>query len=208
MNYLSAAEYQAYGLEATTGPSWITAASMVIDSYCRRATLAVAQYAERLRVAAGRNTVRLTYLPLAIVAPAASPLITVRGRYATPRRGEWAYEDIGSDVSLAFGLPGTWLEMDPSEIDCCTETGELTLPINALGLSYGELDVVYTAGVAVIPEAIKVACAQIVKNAQATPALNVRAGNLQRMHLEYFSDSLVDQNVRAMLAPYIAQKVG
>jgi hypothetical protein len=47
-----------------------------------------------------------------------------------------------------------------------------------------------------------------VRNAQATPALNVRAGNLDRMHLEYFADTLIDQNVRALLAPYVAQKVG
>jgi len=208
MNYLSAAEYQTYGLEATTGASWIRAASMVIDGHCRRSTLAVAQYSERLRVAPGRNTVRLAYLPLAMGAPGTSPLITLRGRYAIPRRGEWVYEDIGTDVSLAFGLPGTWIDMDPSGVDYCADTGELNLPINALGLSYGELEVVYTAGLDVIPDAVKVACAQIVKNMQATPALNVRASNLQPMHLEYFSDSLVDQNVRALLAPYVAQKVG
>jgi len=34
------------------------------------------------------------------------------------------------------------------------------------------------------------------------------AGVLDRMHLEYFSDSLIDQSVRAWLAPYVALKVG
>jgi hypothetical protein len=38
--------------------------------------------------------------------------------------------------------------------------------------------------------------------------LNVRAGTLDRMHLEYFSDSLLDQSVRGLLAPFVAQKVG
>jgi hypothetical protein len=77
-----------------------------------------------------------------------------------------------------------------------------------VGLGYTELEVVYTAGLSVLPEGVKVACAQIVRNAQATPALNVRAESLDRMRLEYFSDSLVDRTVRALLAPYVSQKVG
>jgi hypothetical protein len=93
-------------------------------------------------------------------------------------------------------------------VDCFAETGEITLPVNALGLGFSELEIVYTAGLDPIPDAVRAACSQIVKNAQATPALNVRAGNLDRMHLEYFSDSLLDQNVRGLLAPFVAQKVG
>jgi len=65
MNYLSPSEYETYGLEATT-PA-VLAASTVIDAHCRRATLGVAQYDERLRIAAGRNTVRVTYVPLAVI---------------------------------------------------------------------------------------------------------------------------------------------
>ena len=51
-------------------------------------------------------------------------------------------------------------------------------------------------------------CAQIVRNAQATPALNVKRGRLDRMYLDYFSDSLLDSTVQELLAPYVAQKVG
>ena len=75
-----------------------------------------------------------------------------------------------------FGLPGTWNAVDPAGIDIYADTGELTLPVNAVGLGYSEIDLVYTAGLATIPDAVKVACAQIVRNAQATPALNVRIG--------------------------------
>jgi hypothetical protein len=35
----------------------------------------------------------------------------------------------------------------------------------------------------------------------------VRAGSIDRMHLDYFSDSLLDSTVRELLAPYVAQKV-
>jgi hypothetical protein len=208
MNYLSQSEYEVYGVEAKTPESWTAAASSLIDAHCRRPTLAVASYVERLRLRAGRNTVRLTYLPLAPVAPATSPIVSARGRYALPRRDEGGPASLASDVALAFSLPGTWSTLDPTAIDFDPDTGELTLPMNPLGLTYNEVEITYNAGLATIPDNIKFACAQIVRNAQATPALNVRAGDLNRMHLEYFEDTLVDSTVRALLAPYVAQKVG
>jgi hypothetical protein len=208
VNYLTPTEYEAYGLEATTSAAWVTAASTIIDAHCRRTTLAVSQYEERLRITSGRNTVRASYVPLVIVAPALSPIVSARGRYAVPRRGEWPIDDLSSDVAMMFGLPNSWTTIDPATIDFFQGTGDLTLPVNAMGLGFSELDVTYMAGLETFPDAVKVACSQIVRNAQATPALNVRAGNLDRMHLEYFSDSLVDQTVRALLAPYVAQKVG
>jgi hypothetical protein len=82
------------------------------------------------------------------------------------------------------------------------------MPVNALGLGFTELEVTYTAGFQSFPQPVKIACAQIVRNAQATPALNVRRGSLDRMLLEYFSESLIDETVRSLLAPYVAQKVG
>ena len=208
MNYLSQSEYEIYGVEAKTPESWTAAASSLIDAHCRRPTLAVASYVERLRLRAGRNTVRLTYLPLAPVAPATSPIVSVRGRYALPRRDEGGPASLAADVALAFSLPGTWSTLDPAAIDFDADTGELALPMNPLGLTYNEVEITYNSGVAAIPDNIKFACAQIVRNAQATPALNVRAGDLNRMHLEYFEDTLVDSTVRALLAPYVAQKVG
>ena len=84
----------------------------------------------------------------------------------------------------------------------------MTLPVNALGLGFNELEVTYTAGLEALTEPIKVACGQIARNAQATPALNVRAGKLDRMQLFYFSESLLDETVRSLLAPFVAQKVG
>ncbi len=41
-----------------------------------------------------------------------------------------------------------------------------------LGLPYNEVMVTYTAGLAAIGDDVKTACAQIVRNAQSTPALN------------------------------------
>jgi hypothetical protein len=208
MNYLSASEYVAYGLDATTPDALVAAASSMIDAHCRRATLGVAQYEERLRIPPDRNTVRLTYLPLTAVAPATIPLISAQGRYCIPRRGEWPFDDLRLDVALMFGLPGVWTAIDVTAIDYFADTGELTLPLNIVGLWFSEVDIVYTAGFSTIPDPAKFACAQIVRNTLATPALNVKAEHLDRMHLQYFADTLLDQAVISMLAPYVAQKMG
>ena len=205
MNYLAAEEYENYGIEGTTPASWVGAASSLIDAHCRRTTLGASQYVERKRLTPGRNCVQLTFLPLA----ASSPLVSARGRYATPRRGEdlttW---DMGQDVAAAFSLPGTWIDVDVTRMDYCTETGEVSWLANPLGLQFQEIEVTYIAGFDTIPDPVKFACAQIVRNAQATPALNVKANTLNSMNLEYFADTLVDSTVQTMLAPYVAQKVG
>ena len=94
------------GLDATTPAALVAAASTLIDAHCRRATLAVAQYEERLRIPPDRNTLRLTYLPLAAVAPATTPIVSAQGRYCIPRRGEWPFDDLRLDVALMFGSAG------------------------------------------------------------------------------------------------------
>jgi len=208
MNYLAASEYVAFGLEDATDASWIAAASAVIEGHCRRPSLGVQQYLERIRMAEDRNTLRLTYLPLAVVAPGTTPVLAARGRYIVPRYTEGPQGDLLGDVASVFALPGTWVTILPQTFDFSSDGGEVSLPLNVLGLRFGELEVTYTAGLDTIPNAVKVACAQIVKNAQATPALNVQKERLDRMYLEYFSDTLVDQTVRSLLAPYVAQKVG
>ena len=216
MIYLDASEYGTYGLENTVSAAWIAAASSLIDAHCRRPTLGVVQYVERIRLRPDRNTIRLTYLPLTALAPASSPIVAARGRYAVPRRGEGRpmidlqrpVGDLALDVALVFGLPGTWSALDATSIDFDVDTGEATLPSNPLGFGYNEVEITYTAGLSQIPDVVKFACAQIVRNAQATPALNVRSSNLERMQLEYFVDTLLDPTVCASLAPFVAQKLG
>jgi hypothetical protein len=203
MGYLLPTDYATYGLAADTTDDWITMASALIDSYCHRTSLNPTQYEERLRMTAGAQSVRLSYLPLVAVAPSVSPLISVQARYSRPRRGEMiepAYEQI----AWVFGLPGSWSTLNLADVDFVPNTGELTFPTNILGLPYNEVDVVYTAGLATIPYTVQVACAQIVKNAQATPGLNVKSSKIDTMQMEYFSNSLIDPQVAAMLRPYVA----
>jgi hypothetical protein len=77
-----------------------------------------------------------------------------------------------------------------------------------MGMRYGEAEVTYTAGLAVIPDAVKVACAQIVKNAQATPGMNVKSSKMDTLQTQYFSGSLIDSQVQALLRPYVAERLG
>jgi hypothetical protein len=209
MIYLNASEYEQYGLDHSAAAALVAAASSLIVAHCRRATLGVAQYVERVRLRPGRNSLRLTYLPLAALAPASSPFVAVKARYAVPRRGEGVEgEPLAAEVAGAFGLPGAWTALDPAALEHDAATGEVALPQHPLGLGYNEVEVTYTAGFAAIPEAVKFACAQVARNAQATPALNVKSSGLDRMQMAYFEDSLLDAAVRALLAPFVAQKVG
>ena len=205
--YLQPTEYQTYGLPSDMTDDWVITASSLIDSHCRRPSLNPAQYNERLRMVEGSQSVRLSYLPLVAVAPAASPFVSIQARYARPRRGEMAYP-IQEEVLWAFSLPGAWTTVDPSTIDFVADTGELIFPRNILGLPYNEVQVTYTAGLATLPDAVKVACAQIVKNAQATPGANVKTARMDTMWLQYFSASLLDESVQAMLRPWVSVRMG
>ncbi len=207
MAYLQPADYPNYGLPAGTSADWVTAASALINSYCRRPDLNVIQYTERLRLTRGAQTVLLSYLPLAPLGTATSPLVTIEGRYAKPRRGELLAEPM-FEIAWMFSLPGQWSAIDLSLVDLDTNTGELTLPWNLLGLPYNEVSVTYTAGLATIGDDIKSACAQIVRNAQSTPALNASRTRIDTMWMQYFSSSLVDETVQAWLRPYVASRLG
>ncbi len=207
MAYLQPADYPNYGLPAGTTADWITAATALINSYCRRPDLNVVQYTERMRISGGSQTVRLSYLPLAPLGSATTPLVSIEGRYAKPRRGETANDPL-FDMVWAFSLPGQWSAIDPTSVDCDVNSGELTLPSNVLGLPYNEVMVTYTAGLATIGDDVKTACAQIVRNAQSTPALNASRTKIDTMWMQYFSSSLVDETVQAWLRPYVANRLG
>jgi hypothetical protein len=206
-SYLQPAEYQTYGLASDVTDDWITAASSLIDSHCRRTSLNPTQYSERMRIVEGSQTARLSHLPLAPIAPATLPFVSIQARYGKPRRGQMPFP-LQEEVLWAFSLPGAWIAVDPATVDFVADTGELIFPLNILGLPYNEVDVTYTAGLATLPNAVKCACAQIVKNAQATPGLNVKSSKVDTMQLQYFSGALVDATVAAMLKPWVSVRMG
>jgi hypothetical protein len=207
MGYLLPTEYVQYGLTAETTDDWVTMASALMEAYCRRPSLQVTQYVERMRLTAGAQTVRLSYRPLAAAVGAASALVGIRVRFGRQRRGELP-DPLREEVARAFSVPGSWSTLDVTTVDVNTTTAELTFPVNFLGLDYNEVEVTYTSGLMTIPDAVKVACVQIVKNAQATPAMNVKSSKMDTMQMQYFSGSLIDPQVQMLLKPYVAERLG
>jgi hypothetical protein len=169
--------------------------------------LLVTQYVERMRLTAGAQTVRLSYRPPAAAVGEASALVGVRVRYARPRRGELR-DPFHEQIAWAFSVPGSWSSLDVTSVDANQTTAELSFPVSFLGLDYNEVEVTYTSGLVTIPDAVKIACAQIVKNAQATPAMNVKSNKMDTVQVQYFSGSLIDPQVQMLLKPYIAERLG
>ena len=203
MAYLLPGEYAAFGLSGETADARVTAASVMIEAYCRRPTLMSASYTERMRVAREAQTVRLSYGPLISVD-------AVQARYACD--GAWEQDgfvrSLSECVATAFALPGQWVTVDPRSLWVSVPTGEFRFAFNALGFRYAETEVTYTAGLTTVPDAVKVACAQIVRNAQSTPGMNVKSSRMDTLQTEYFSDSLMDSQVQALLRPYVAERLG
>ncbi len=199
MAYLLPVEYVAFGLCADTAESWVVSASALMDAHCRRPTLMHASYMERLGFGRGSQAVRLSYAPLVSVD-------VVRGRYARVRGAE-ANCGFAQVVETAFGLPGAWVDVDVASVDVYLPLGEVRLRESVLASRFSEVEVTYTAGFAIVPDAVKVACAQIVHNAQAIPALNVKTNRMSGLEMNYFSDSLLDTGTRAMLRPYVAERL-
>jgi hypothetical protein len=208
MAYLLPAQYEAYGLCAETADELVAAASALMEGWCRRPTLFAAEYTERVRLIAGSQTFRLSYGPLL-----AGALLSGRVRYARPRRGEDAgvHPDRNAffvqEIATAFGLPGTWATLDVTTVDLYAGPMEVTLPANFLGVGYNEVELTYMAGFVTVPTQVSAACAQIVKNAQAIPALNVKSSRLDTLEMQYFSGDLIDDGVASMLLPYRAERL-
>ncbi len=196
MGYLQPADYEAYGLAPDTADELVTMASALIEGHCRRPSLMATQYVERVRLSESNQTARLSYGPLA---PGA--ISGVRVRYGRNSR-----EGLGSEIAQAFGLPGTWSVLDPTTVDVYAAARELSFAYNVLGLNYNEAEITYTAGFTLVPEQVMAACAQIIKNAQTTPGLNVKSSRLDTMQMEYFAPTLIDDGVRSLLKPYVAEK--
>ena len=205
MQYLDASEYVSFGLSDDTGDDLVTAASALIDSFCRRPSLAITQYVERLRFGR-RGSVQLSHTPLASVDGAASPLVLVRARLGVRRPWDGVPYPWTLDASV-FLTGDQWTGVDISTVDIAAD-GTLYVRPHLFGGTYRELEVTYTAGFSTIPAPVKVACAQIVRNAQAMPALNVRRQSMDGMQMDYFSNTLLDADTQRLLQPYQSQRMG
>ena len=195
MGYLQPGEYVAFGLSADTADAWVNTASAMMEAHCRRPSLLTTSYTERFTLRRQAQSLRLSYGPV-------QGVNAVRGRY-----GKSGASDELAGIATVFGLPGQWATVDVSTLDVNLATGEVCFTPGLFGLAFAEAEVTYSAGLTSVPDAVKVACAQIVRNAQATPGLNVRSSRLDTLQTQYFSDVLLDSQVRALLRPYVAERL-
>jgi hypothetical protein len=175
----------------------------MIDAYCRRPSLGVTQYVERVRFALGDRTAQVSNTPLAAASGAASALVSVRVRMR--RRRCDPFHPL-AEAAMVF-VTDAWVDVDVSTLDVSPD-GVLCFPPNLLGVPFDEAEVTYTAGYSDVPVPVKVACAGIVRNAQAMPALAVKRQSMDSMAMEYFSGSLLDADVQRLLTPYVSARVG
>lgn len=202
--YLTTAEFTTYGLADSTDPALIRVASDLVDSFCQRDTVLQAQYSERNRLPDGLPITRASFTPLAIPQGQQTPFSSVRARHGLPRGANAATL---AEMIAPFGGPPAWVNLDPTKIDYNAATGELWLPTGIFGVPYTEVELTYTAGYAQVPGAVKLACAQIIRNVESHPAANVRGAQLDRLQLEYFAGSLLDEETRRLLAPFVAMRL-
>jgi hypothetical protein len=202
--YLTTAEFASLGLADSTDPALIRVASDLVDAFCQRASLLVTQYSERTRLPDSRPVTRASFTPLAVAEGASTPFVTVRARHTRPRG-----PNAGSLAELVapFGGPPPWVDLDPAQVEYNAVTGEVWLPVGIFGLPYSEAELTYTAGFTEAPEAVKLACAQIIRNIESHPAANVRAAQLDQLQLEYFATSLLDEDTRRLLAPFVVLRL-
>jgi hypothetical protein len=202
--YLTTAEFTAFGLADSTDPALIRLASDLVDSFCHRKSLLVTQYNERTRLPDGLPVTRATFTPLAVAQGAQSPFVSVRARHGALRGPNAAAL---AEMIAPFGGPPQWVDLDPLKVDYNAATGDLWLPASLFGVPYSEAELAYTAGYDQPPEAAKLACAQIIRNIESHPAANVCTAQMDRLQLEYFAGSLLDEDVRRLLAPFVAVRL-
>lgn len=202
--YLSTAEFPAYALADSTDPALIRVASDLVDAFCQRASLLVATYTERNRLPGGRPVTRATFTPLVVPQGAQTPFVLLRARHGILRGPNAASL---AEMLTPFGGPPEWITLDPAQVDYNADTGELWLPAGIFGAPYSEVELTYTAGYAEPPEAVKLACAQIIRNAESHPAANVQSAQLDHLQLDYFAGSLLDDDIRRLLAPFVAVRL-
>jgi hypothetical protein len=157
-----------------------------------------------LPVPSKRTTVRLARTPIA-------QLLSGFGRYGYGRRSQqWAGPDINTNLLAyvgAFGGPPMWTQFPVSETDINMNTGEVWIPPGLLLAYFSDVRLRYVAGwsQANVPLNIKQAVANIVRGTIDAPfGANIKMMKAGDAALERFKATALDEDTKALLAPYRA----
>ena len=156
---------------------------------------------EERTLPARRSVTQVTRAPI-------GRLVSGVGRYGYGRRsqqglGTWEDMNLLSDLN-ALGGVAQWFLIDVANAGI-SRTGDVWLPAGVFLGSYTDVRLRYVAGwtYASLPPAIKQATANLVATlGSATPSTTLRRYKIGPQDSERFSDSQMDSDVKAMLAPY------
>jgi hypothetical protein len=210
MVYLASTDYAAYGLAAGTSTDvLVMKASALIDNYCHRLSIGVTLYDERIDMPEDRSLTRLSFTPFVAWDTTDSTNPTgLQGRYSYGRRGSGSsvmYEAASLlQLSSAFGGPPAWNVVSTALADVQANTGALWVPIGIYQEAYSEIHARYTAGYAVIPDAVKLATALLV-GILANRVPNTKTVKAGDRTLQFFGSSVIDGDLAMMLDPYRAK---
>lgn len=151
-----------------------------------------------------RATTRLCQWPVV-------QLLSGVGRYSYGRRNQQEqgyYYDLNLlSTMAAFGGPPAWTSFTIPASSLNPDTGDLWVPAGVLLSYYTEVKIRYVAGWSAtgLPPQIKIACAEIVRALQAAPmGPQIRRFGAGKLTTERFADTVMDDNIRSMLRPYMA----
>lgn len=153
----------------------------------------------------GRPVTNLAFTPVA-------RLIAGQGRYGYGRRGassRYQVDEFNLLASLShFGGPPVWEFFPIINTGVDFETGMVWVPAGVMLAYYSEINLWYVAGfpAAGLPGAIKAACANVIMAQAMIPQIGATkkyaAGDTS---IERFAASVLDEDTKAMLAPYRAK---
>lgn len=153
----------------------------------------------------GRPITTLAYTPVA-------RLLSGQGRYGYGRRGEssrYQVDDFNLLASLTtFGGPPAWEFFPLNSTGVDPQSGQVWVPAGVMLAYYSEVNLWYVAGFAQanLPDAIKLACAQVITALQNQPAgpgiKSYKAGDTA---IQMFANSVISNDMKAMLDPFRAK---
>ena len=109
MAYLQPTDYPNYGLPAGTTADWITAATALDQQLLQAAGSECDPIHRAAAIDQGAQTVLLSYLPLAPLGTATTPIVSIEGRYAQAaarRVAERAADGDRMGVFAAWAMDG------------------------------------------------------------------------------------------------------
>ncbi|WGS53575.1 hypothetical protein LFL96_21190 [Paraburkholderia sp. D15] len=153
----------------------------------------------------GRPVTNLAFTPIA-------RLLAGQGRYGYGRRGEssrYQVDEFNLQASLShFGGPPVWEFFPIINTGVDFATGMVWVPAGVMLAYYSEINLWYVAGYPAsgLPSAVKAACANIIMAQGMVPQMGaVKTYKAGDTALERFAATVIDDDTKALLAPYLAK---